>query len=296
MTLKIREQSTLRRSALARAEDLCPAPSRDEPGDGPWKPDSPTNLKTAVAVYIEGVEGWQGFVTLTFCPRVGVGSLWLPRGSQVLRYRQTQSGQEEPFPVTSVPFVQRVLARFRHLLNVRYYGQHYRRSRLVDVFSSGELAVLLRSGRVRFYEVLETQKRGALHAHQLIGGLPKGWRYTDIHEVWKAAQEAYGLVPGRAWVVPYPKKNDARGRENLTSYVAKYVSKDVSAELWNLYGFGSRIDRWQDWMANRPAAGKAIPAENAPRADVKSSRTRAEGKQRVELVELQGSWSGTQAS
>ena len=190
---------------------------------------------------------WQAFMTGTF--------RWQTRWN---RNRQAWEDQ----PLTDLRRAKKVFAEFRHLLNKRYCGKHYARRRC----------------KLFVFEAIEYQKRGALHAHWLIGGMPENWRYKHLREDWETAQRTVGLVPGKGWVKSYPK-GSGPGGEKLSLYVtklAKYVVKDDSAELWNYYGDEQSDLRRPSWII--------IPGAPFEKQERRLQGVREQSRQRAEKL------------
>lgn len=166
----------------------------------------------AMATFLERIAEWQAFTTCTFAPvrkQLAVARLLEQNNVAPL-----DDGRASPRPQDKSIFCRRVFHCFVGDLNrAAFSRRQIRNGESVQIFVPWEL-----------------QKWGALHCHPLIANLPKGWRYKDIHAAWRSAQENYGLGPGRAHVLPY-------SRGDITSYVAKYVTKDVTGDLWDLIGF-----------------------------------------------------------
>lgn len=173
-------------------------------------------VRKAMSVYLQELGPWDVYATLTFAP---VQRWWLetsPGNEPAIRRGSVRSATGHPCPQTSVRRTVQAVDRFWRSLNDSYLGPRWHRWK--D-----------KSGRVKLFVPWERHKSGQYHCHPLVGNLPRGWRFTEVHDAWQAAQRAVGLTPGKAWLKPYV------GKKELRDYVAKYVTKDLDGDAWSLY-------------------------------------------------------------
>lgn len=173
------------------------------------------------------------FATLTFAPlqryELAVDARSRPCVKRVYEWcRPSCAGRDSrgrcathQRPVRAIAFTQRVVNRFWVRMNERFFGRYWRR----------------RGRQVRMFVPWEKQKWGALHAHPLIGGLPMegeegepNWRFREIHRAWELAALDFGLAKPHAWLSPCESAG-------CVGYVAKYCTKDLDGDLWDLIGF-----------------------------------------------------------
>lgn len=157
---------------------------------------------------------WQSFSTLTFAPvrrQHAVAKLLKENGIEPLDDTRAPGR-----PQDKTDFTAKVFRRWLGILNRCLFGR----------------AAVRGGSTVKFFSAWELQKWGALHCHLLISGMPSTWRYRDIWECWHQALASFGLERGRVDVQPYSPGT-------VTTYVAKYVSKDIMGDQWSLHGFGN---------------------------------------------------------
>lgn len=220
--------------------------------EGNWS----KRVRESTAAWLNEVAHWQCFATLTFAPRRS----WQYRGDvnkgasyakHVLAWKDEREGRTERWrPQDDQAFCERVVSRFYCELNEEFFGRRYRR----------------KEQRVKLFVPWEKQKRGALHCHPLIAGLPAegervsrlvepielggsnpttnpvpvhllheerdrdDWSYDRVRKCWERAQRALALAPGFSWLRPFDP-------ERCPGYVSKYVCKDLTGDAWALYGF-----------------------------------------------------------
>lgn len=94
--------------------------------------------------------------------------------------------------------------RWIRKINEIAYGKHYRKH----------------GGGVTWVRGLEFQRRGVIHFHALISGIPEDFNRLSAMILW----EDTGKKCGFARIYPY--------KEGACSYISKYVSKGGELDIW----------------------------------------------------------------